>query len=758
MENKFLLRKTSFCKLLSVLLCIACAFSTGITVSADERPQGEWDFNDRAAMPVGMEKFQNNLTLATDMLGSSGMEGDYAFGWTTCAGSNPPQGAIDRNNGEGVKICAALPNDDTVPVVVNYDFMLNNTETMLVCLAAPQVEYRQFTSPVTVENGVITVGDQTVGTIQAGEWHNIGIVYYFTDSGKQTSVYLDGELKVENFADANRTAPSDIAIVAASKAENDGSSAAARGEYLYIDNLYLGSELAKADGTFSISPTVTVKDANVIQAIFRKPVNTQQSEGKITVEEAEVAEIVWSADKKTAQLHMLEKLNGTYRLLIDSTLQSQDGETYLGAGTVEFFVREQGRWDFNDRGAMPEGMQKFQSDLNLAVDVPGASGMEGDYAFGWTSCAGNNPPQGAIDRNNGEGVKICAALPNDDTVPVVVNYDFMLNNTETMLVCLAAPQVEYRQFTSQVTVENGVITVGDQTVGTIQAGEWHNIGIVYYFTDSGKQTSVYLDGELKVENFADANRTAPSDIAIVAASKAENDGSSAAARGEYLYIDNLYLGSELAKADGTFSTSPTITVKDARTVQVEFLRPVTHAAADLSFAVNGEPVREVLWSEDGKTAEVRLKTALHEINGNLSYSGGLLSMESVSFTASQGDLINAATVGEIVAVVDDSGKNVLEDGVQPGVVRLSISFDLYRDYANGVLLLAQKKEDGTLLSVIQTNLDFDSLDNVEGGSFWNKQLSVQTTVTEDAEELKLMVWDGADTIIPLCSAEVIAVQ
>ncbi|MDO4618280.1 MAG: S-layer homology domain-containing protein [Clostridia bacterium] len=114
-----------------------------------------------------------------------------------------------------------------------------------------------------------------------------------------------------------------------------------------------------------------------------------------------------------------------------------------------------------------------------------------------------------------------------------------------------------------VTLKDGVLTANGEVIGTMKANEWHNIGaVITHSSTAGLTIDVYLDS-IKVYTYETASaqykRAYLSYFRIPTESTALKDAAGRFdSRNEYVYIDNFYIGDDVAKVSPDFKPNYTM--------------------------------------------------------------------------------------------------------------------------------------------------------------------------------------------------------
>ena len=210
-------------------------------------------------------------------------------------------------------------------------------------------------------------------------------------------------------------------------------------------------------------------------------------------------------------------------------------------------------WSFDDRRSLPYEFTLNNKDIPRYLNEPGASGKNGDYAFGWLTGIGNGRGNAAIGQySNGFNLlknEIGEDLLNDTTI--VVSMDFMVKNIE-MTANLINPNFTARkdQFAAYVSMAGGRLYTNGTEIGSYGENEWHNVSAVYRLSsENGVSYDVYFDEKCAAENISvntNVTRAGVSYFRILinadTSDEAYNISNRFDGRQEILYIDNLYIG------------------------------------------------------------------------------------------------------------------------------------------------------------------------------------------------------------------------
>lgn len=548
--------------ILLTLAAAACLWET-LPVFAERDAIG-WGFDgdkEQAGLPAGMPGFYNNKSISNGSLdepGPSGKAGDYAYGFASCVGANVPEG-LTKDKGTGLIVCGEAQEG---PVVLNYDFKIKRNDVMKVALATTRVMYRNFDLPVFAEKGVITVGGTEIGKIGDNEWHNIGIIYNITDTGKTVSVYLDDELKADGIASQNKLI-NDVVIAAGSNAvlgPDDPPRAGDRNELIYIDNLYVGGNPENVRGDFHSMPRAEVQDASTLAVTFFKTVDQASAPAEaFSVDGTPAAGITWAQNGRTAYLTLAQPLGamGSYTLAVSGAVRSTDGYAYTGNQSISIATDLLDQtWDFNDQLDMPAGVVKnMKANLPTYTKVAGRSGAAEDWSFGWPVGIGQGKGTGTYDKYS-EGIQYLKTDISMNDMRIVTGFDFKIGNNNMLGALLALRGGQYSDIIAKVEFGNNTVYAGDPEtgfIGKVYADEWHRLDVICDMSSKdGIRMEIYFDGERKlsgVGNPSQRDGMKAFSILTQAATTEEEFAANARfdGRGEIIYIDNLYVSGDDAR-------------------------------------------------------------------------------------------------------------------------------------------------------------------------------------------------------------------
>lgn len=535
-------------RLISLMVVVAMAQTFMTAVFAENTTfEYSWDFADNTQT----DKFtwvNNGSGFIADI--------DGAIGWVPAKGGNGYGDGVLNNNSNGITLLESeLANNkiSDTSFVVSVDFMTKSDE-MKAHLIAPKPDNGKmgdYTMVVTLElGGTITCNGEYIGKIRPYEWHNVSAKYtHSSETGLTADVYMDGELKAEGIRYSYGKDPIyrfDIRAVsqtseAMKKLSNrfDG-----RNEIIYIDNLYIGTDLSKVDYPFGISNienrTMKELDVRFNQSVEGKNIN---ADGLLISD---------STGGTAGQIISAENIDSnTVRLTLDTALTANTEYTILSIyntfSAYTFKPHVALFYDFNyESGTVPETFALNSKHNVYLAPTEGAYGTGADDKdFCFTTFPSSNAKLDGKYNHSSNGYNTYTT-PNSELIKegmFTVSFDFKVDSDE-LCGYLIAPRYAYR-VPNPVKLENKVITCGDIKVADLEKGVWHNITATYTLVPGGVLTDVYYDGEKKVDAKADTYSEGINQISTLITAKTSDEAYAIAtrpsARGEVFHMDNFYL-------------------------------------------------------------------------------------------------------------------------------------------------------------------------------------------------------------------------
>ncbi|MDD6763106.1 MAG: hypothetical protein PUD92_05675 [Clostridiales bacterium] len=253
----------------------------------------EWNFDDGADLPAGFSyNNKTNIPIITADQGASQSDNDLGFGFGVFTGV---YGGAELNRySNGFKIAGdAIPDGglSNTKLTVDMDFMYKNAD-MSGCLLSPMFTDavgtgadNTFYASVTFNDEKLYAAGNEIADCKVNEWHNIGIIYSFSDStGVTYDVYFDSELVAEGLSETDARVKSAVTgfrvLVDAMPTEEEYAAlprSQARNETMYVDNIYIGrntdnvrqnSSFRKKVGNIYINGGAYGTDVTILNATY----------------------------------------------------------------------------------------------------------------------------------------------------------------------------------------------------------------------------------------------------------------------------------------------------------------------------------------------------------------------------------------------------------------------------------------------------------------------------------------------------------
>ena len=573
-------------RILSGLISLAMAAAL-IPAAAAETTTFEYtfDFNDTSVLPAaGTDLVYNNEPVdVTYIAGPSGEAGDYAIGYVPARFNNGTAGEESLHlytNGFDLLPKSLDENRITdASFVMSVDFMYRNAEDMIAYILSPRMAgtARRHIYPLAIKlqqggelvcvteerafdkstgiNTITVLSSADIGTVAPYEWHNVAVKYtHSSTDGLYADVYLNGELKAEGLHCSYKNKIKSFASLASPQTNTtlraNGIRTAARNEQIYLDNLYVGTDLTKVDYDFGIN-AVENKRMDRLTVHFNQDVEAAAAEDFIVSDSggdsaASVTEATM-IDARTVELQLDAELEEYAEYAV--TFMTDQAE----AGYVSYSFTPQLAYfyDFNGSDTTYTPFSLNSKHNVRSTSRTGAYNTDStDLDFTFVTHPGTNKDGSAMSRNkNGYNIYL---TPDLETVTITsgtiqVNYDFKYDN-ETMFGWLVAPQLD-KSLPNVVGFENNRLYCGATYADGVELAPntWYNIAATYNFYDGGVLTDVYLDGKLVINDvFKDYTGGINAISTLVdahtppeyAGMRADDKGT----RNEYFHMDNVYIG------------------------------------------------------------------------------------------------------------------------------------------------------------------------------------------------------------------------
>ena len=590
-------------RILSGLISLAMAAAL-IPAAAAETTTFEYtfDFNDTSVLPAAGTDFAwangGRKVPADSVAGPSGEAGDYAFGYVPSEYRNSTAGESTLHRySNGVEFLnESLVGENRiadVSFVMSVDFMYRNAEDMIAYILSPRMASpaRQTTFPLAIKlqqggelvcvteerafdnstgiNTITVLSSADIGTVAPYEWHNVAVKYtHSSTDGLYADVYLNGELKAEGLhCDYTNKIKGFVSLAspqsntAIGKKEPDGSltavTPAERNEQIYLDNLYIGTDLTKVDYDFGIN-AVENKRMDRLTVHFNQDIEAAAAgDFIISTGNGSSAAAVTEAtmiDARTVELQLDVALSSytEYSVMYMTSLADEGYVSRSFTAQLAYF------YDFNgtDTTYTPFGMNS--QDVRKASETGRYKTGEDDVDYTFVTCVGANPGNGSLTRySNGYNIYSTPGGTAVKSGVAQVSYDFKYDN-ETMLGWLIAPRMD-KSIPNIVGFENNRLYCG-ATYANVELvpNTWYNIAATYYFYDGGVLTDVYLDGE-KVIDDVFVNYTGGFNLISTLINAATPEDATGRAddkngRNEFFHMDNVYIGIDTNYVNSAFET------------------------------------------------------------------------------------------------------------------------------------------------------------------------------------------------------------
>lgn len=574
-------------RILSGLISLAMAAAL-IPAAAAETTTFEYtfDFNDTSVLPAAGTDFAwangGREVPAGSVAGPSGEAGDYAFGYVPAQFGNYTTGESTLHRySNGLEFLFESLNGNPIAdtsFVMSVDFMYRNQEDMIAYILSPRMtplggKTRQNAFPLAIKlkqgGELVCVAEQKkysggtattevntsaeIGTVAPYVWHNVAVKYTQSSTeGLYADVYLNGELRAQGVY-CDWTNPITGFVSLSSSQTNmvlsqNGIRTAARNEQIYLDNLYVGTDLTKVDYDFGISAVenkrmdrLTVHFNQDIEAASAGDFIVSNSDGGSAASVTEATMI----DARTVELQ-LDKVLEEYAeyAVMFMTDQAEAGYvSYSFTSQLAYF------YDFNGSDTAYTPFSLNSKHNVRSTSRTGAYNTDStDLDFTFVTHPGTNSDGSAMSRNkNGYNIYLTPDLAAFTSGTIQVNFDFKYDN-ETMFGWLVAPQLD-RSLPNVVGFENNRLYCGATYAdGVVLApNTWYNITATYNFYDGGILTDVYLDGELVINDVFNKHTGGINAISTLvdAHTQEEYKGNRAddvSTRNEYFHMDNVYIG------------------------------------------------------------------------------------------------------------------------------------------------------------------------------------------------------------------------
>lgn len=586
-------------RILSGLISLAMAAAL-IPAAAAETMTFEYsfDFNNTAVLPAAGTDFAwangGREVPAGSVAGPSGEAGDYAFGYVPSEAANGTAGEESLHlYANGVEFLnESLVGENRiadVSFVMSVDFMYRNAEDMIAYILSPRMasKERRHTYPLAIKlqqggelvcvteeraydnstgiNKITVLSSADIGTVAPYEWHNVAVKYtHSSTDGLYADVYLNGELKAEGLHCSHINKIKSFASLASPLTNTtlfqNRIYPAGRNEQIYLDNLYIGTDLTKVDYGFGIS-AVENKRMDRVRVHFNQDVEAAAAGDFIisTGDGSSAAAVTEAAriDARTVEL----QLDAALEEYAEYAVMFMTNQADAGYVSCSFTPQLAYFYDFNGSDTT---YTPFNLNQNQDIRRPSGAGAYNtdstDLDFTFVTHPGTNTDGSTMSRyRNGYNIYL---TPDLETVTITsgtiqVDFDFKYDN-ETMFGWLVTPQLG-GSLPNVVGFENNQLYCGATYAdGVVLApNTWYNIAATYNFYDGGVLTDVYLDGELVINDVFNGYTGGINAISTLvdahtppeyAGMRADDKGT----RNEYFHMDNVYIGIDTDYRDSAF--------------------------------------------------------------------------------------------------------------------------------------------------------------------------------------------------------------
>lgn len=573
-------------RILSGLISLAMAAAL-IPAAAAETTTFEYtfDFNNTTVLPAAETDlvYNNEAVDVTYIAGPSGEAGDYAIGYVPARYANSTAGEASLHlyaNGFDF-LSKSLVGENRIAdasFVMSVDFMYRNREDMIAYILSPRMAStaRRHTYPLAIKlqqggelvcvteeraydkstgiNTITVLSSADIGTVAPYEWHNVAVKYtHSSTDGLYADVYLNGELKAEglhcDYTNKIKSFASLASPLTNTALIQNRIYPAGRNEQIYLDNLYIGTDLTKVDYDFGIN-AVENKRMDRLTVHFNQDVEAAAAEDFIVSDSGGgSAAIVTEAtmiDARTVELQLDAELEeyAEYAVMFMTDQAEAGYVSYSFTPQLAYF------YDFNgsDTTYTPFNLNQPKQDVRRPSGAGAYNTDSTDLDFTFVTHPGTNLGGSAMSRNkNGYNIYLTPDLAAFTSGTIQVDFDFKYDN-ETMFGWLVTPQLG-GSLPNVVGFENNQLYCGATYAdGVVLApNTWYNIAATYNFYDGGVLTDVYLDGELVINDVFNGYTGGINAISTLvdahtppeyAGMRADDKGT----RNEYFHMDNVYIG------------------------------------------------------------------------------------------------------------------------------------------------------------------------------------------------------------------------
>lgn len=577
-------------RILSGLISLAMAAAL-IPAAAAETTTFEYtfDFNNTTVLPAAETDlvYNNEAVDVTYIAGPSGEAGDYAIGYVPARYANSTAGEASLHlyaNGFDF-LSKSLVGENRIAdasFVMSVDFMYRNREDMIAYILSPRMAStaRRHTYPLAIKlqqggelvcvteeraydkstgiNTITVLSSADIGTVAPYEWHNVAVKYtHSSTDGLYADVYLNGELKAEglhcDYTNKIKSFASLASPLTNTALIQNRIYPAGRNEQIYLDNLYIGTDLTKVDYDFGIN-AVENKRMDRLTVHFNQDIeaaaagdfivsNSDGSPGAIVTEATMI-------DARTVELQLDAELEEYAEYAVMFMTDQAGDVSYSFTPQLAYF------YDFNGSDTTYTPFKMNNQDVRRASEAGRYGTGEDDVDYSFVTCVGANRGNGVVDKYT-NGYDIYTA-PEETVIKngtVQVSYDFKYDN-ETMRGWLVAARTG-GSIPNMVGFENNRLYCGATYADVeLAPNTWYNIAATYNFYDGGVLTDVYLDGELVINDvfnkYTDGINTISTLVNALTPEDATGRADDKNGRDEYFHMDNVYIGIDTDYRDSAF--------------------------------------------------------------------------------------------------------------------------------------------------------------------------------------------------------------
>lgn len=546
-------------KFIAVLLAVTAAAGIAAPAPVFAGAEYSWDFNEIGEMP---EHFEFNKEVDTVKDVKSG-DNSPAFGIAAGKGEGKGTATLDGETG-GVNILKGEQIGGAVSV--SYEFASQNSSVMAYLVAPRFGEDAAIAAAVTLDNGSVVFDGEQIAGINVNEWHKIGVRYETDGESVTADVYFDETKVIENRRVEVPAGGIKYFSVLVNSRTTTGEYRAtkkfvARKEILLLDNLYIGESEDCFVSAFKASACEQGDGFDEIIVSFNKDIDSGSvSAGSVSVDGLEVEGVACDGKRLIARLKEPMVKGNTYRVTAADSICGIGGERLAKA--FEFSITAKiprtvnMLWDFNDQNPLPEYFAYNNQTVPVITTETGASGEAGDGAYKFLiGIGGGRPsPSQIIDKyTNGFNILNNALDSNINGVRFCYDMDFRVLR-DYMIAWLFAPNWgSMNNYGKIISLEGGSVLFDNREIGKVNAGQWHNIGVVCTLSaNDGLLMDVYFDSKKVVSGYSDKSSAVKSGIkcfSVYASARTPETETESRFddRQEYFLMDNLYIGNDFSR-------------------------------------------------------------------------------------------------------------------------------------------------------------------------------------------------------------------